>query len=84
MLSLIGCELSFLILGSVLICVRRSRRSVSKCHVHLDDVPLNGQAASFFKFFVDPIIKFLCCFMIAVLIMMVKHVNSSEASVAKN
>ena len=46
-LSLIKCKLSFLILRSVLICVRGSR-SVSKDHVHLDDVSLTGQAAALF------------------------------------
>ena len=45
--SLIRCNLSLLILRSVLICVRGSR-SVSNNHVHLDDVSLTGQAAGLF------------------------------------
>ena len=46
-LSLIRCKLSFLILRSVLICVRESR-SVSDSHVQLDDVSFTGQAAGLF------------------------------------
>ena len=46
-LSLIRCNLSLLILRSVLICVRGSR-SVSNNHVHLDNVSLTGQAAGLF------------------------------------
>ena len=46
-LSLIRCKLSFMILKSVLICVRGSR-SVSNDHVHLDDVSLTGHAAGLF------------------------------------
>ena len=46
-LSLIRCKLSFMILKSVLICVRRSR-SVSNDHVQLDDVSLTGHAAGLF------------------------------------
>ena len=47
--SLIRCKLYFLILISVLICVRGSR-SVSNDHVHVDDVSLTTQAAGLFKF----------------------------------
>ena len=46
-LSLIRCSLSFLILRSVLICVRGSR-SVSNSNVVLDDVSLTGQTVGLF------------------------------------
>ena len=46
-LSLIRCKLSFLILRSVLICVRGSR-SVSNDNVVLDDVSLTGQTVGLF------------------------------------
>ena len=46
-LSLIRCKLSFLILRSVLICVRESR-SVSDSPVQLDDVSFTGQVAGLF------------------------------------
>ena len=46
-LSLIRCKLSFLILRSLLICVRGSL-SVSNDHVNLDDVYLTGQAVGLF------------------------------------
>ena len=46
-LSLIRCNLSLLILRSVLTCVRGSC-SVSNNHVHLDDVSFTGQAAGVF------------------------------------
>ena len=46
-LSLIRCKLSFLILRSVLMCVRGSR-SVSNDHLDLDGVSLTGQAAGLF------------------------------------
>ena len=55
-LSLIRCSLSFLILRSVLICVRESR-SVSNDHVHLNDVSLTGQAAGLSYVFVDLMIE---------------------------
>ena len=45
--SLIRCKLSFLILRSVLICVRGSR-SVSNDNVVLDDVYLTGQTVGLF------------------------------------
>ena len=47
--SIIRCKRSFLILRSVLICVRGSC-SVRNNHVHLDDVSLTGQAAQFVIF----------------------------------
>ena len=46
-LSVIRCKLSFLILISVLICVRGSC-SVSKYNVVLDDVSLTGQTVGLF------------------------------------
>ena len=46
-LSIIRCKLSFLILRSVLICVRGSR-SVSKDNVLLDDVSLTVQTSGLF------------------------------------
>ena len=46
-LSLIRCKLSFLILRSLLICVRGSL-SVSNDHVNLADAYLTGQAVGLF------------------------------------
>ena len=46
-LSLIRCKLSFLILKSVLTCVRGSL-SVSNEHVVLDDVSMTGQTVGLF------------------------------------
>ena len=60
-LSLIRCKLSFLILRSILLCVKGSR-SVSNDHVHLDNVSLTGQAAGLFQVFCRPCYRTLTCY----------------------